>query len=305
LGAAYAAAACARQVLARPTRVERPVICVGNINVGGAGKTPIVLALAKALGARGVKPHLLTRGYGGSEAGPLRVDPSRHGFAQVGDEALLLADAAPTWVSHDRVQGARAAIAADADLIIMDDGLQNPGLAKDVSLVAVDGEYGFGNGQVLPAGPLREPLSAGLARVQAAVLIGEDRHGLGAELARRVPVIEARLEPEPAARAAFAGKRVVAFAGIGRPEKFFATLEGLGAILVDRVPFADHHAFRPEEIERLRADAARENAVLVTTAKDAARLPRAMRDRVEILRVDLVWRDLAKLEALLVPILRR
>jgi tetraacyldisaccharide 4'-kinase len=305
LGAAYAAAACARQALARPVRVERPVICVGNINLGGAGKTPIVLALARALSARGVKPHLLTRGYGGSEAGPLRVDPSRHAFAQVGDEALLLAEAASTWVAHDRVRGARAAIAAGADLVILDDGLQNPGLAKDFSLAAVDGEYGFGNGHVLPAGPLREPLSAGLARVQAAVLIGQDRHGLGAELARRVPVLEARLEPDPAVGTAFAGKRVLAFAGIGRPEKFFATLEGLGAILVGRVPFPDHHAYRPAEIERLLADAARENAILVTTAKDRVRLPRAALGRIEILPVSLVWRDPPKLEALLGPILRR
>jgi len=305
LGLAYDAAGRVRRALIAPVRVERPIVCVGNVTVGGAGKTPIVLALARWLEARGLKPHLLTRGYGGSAAGPLKLDAQRHGVAEVGDEALLLAEAAPTWLAHDRVEGARAAIRDGAELVIMDDGFQNPGLAKDLALLAIDGEYGFGNGHVLPAGPLREPLGAALARAQGAVLVGVDKQGLGASLARRVPVLEAELVPDEAARAALQGKRVLAFAGIGRPEKFFATLEGISCTLVRRVAFPDHHVFARAELVRLLADAEAQEAIPVTTAKDFVRIAPDLRAPIAVLPVTLVFRDEDALAALLNPLLAR
>ncbi|HKO07328.1 MAG TPA: tetraacyldisaccharide 4'-kinase, partial [Alphaproteobacteria bacterium] len=231
LGELYDAAGRLRSLLAHPVRLERPVICVGNLTAGGAGKTPVALALAAWLQARGLKPHFLTRGYGGSSPGPLSVDPAKHGFRQVGDEALLLAAQAPTWVARDRPAAARCALANGAELIIMDDGLQNPSLAKDLSLLVVDGGYGFGNGRVMPAGPLRETLERALARVQAVVLIGSDEYRLSGLLEARVPLLKAQLVAWESERV-LAGKRILAFAGIGRPAKFFATLEALGAVLV-------------------------------------------------------------------------
>lgn len=302
LGALYDAAGRWRMSLARPVKLARPVICVGNLTAGGAGKTPTALALAAWLHARGRHPHFLTRGYGGEVTGPLRVAPSRHGFREVGDEPLLLATAAPTWLARDRVAGAQAACEAGADLVVMDDGLQNPSLAKDISLVVVDGGYGLGNGRVIPAGPLRETLEHGLARAQAIVLIGEDAFGLGAHLGRRLPVLTARLVPDEAARA-LAGKRVLAFAGIGRPEKFFASLRELGCTLVSTMDFADHHAYEPEEITRLVEKAKAEGAVPVTTEKDFVRLPVETRGMVSVLRVSLAWRDEDALERLLRPVL--
>jgi tetraacyldisaccharide 4'-kinase len=279
---AYAAAGAARRAWTRPWRAPVPVICVGNLVAGGAGKTPVAIALARRLQAKGRAVHLLSRGYGGSLAGPVAVDRQRHDAGQVGDEALLLAAAAPAWIARDRSAGARAAIAAGAECLLLDDGLQNPTLAKDLSLLVVDGEYGFGNGRVLPAGPLREPLARGLARADAVVLMGEDRAGVTARLAGK-PLLHARLAPENAA--AFAGRAVVAFAGIGRPAKFFAMLDGIKAQLVARHAFADHHPYRAAELHRLLAEADAAHAVLVTTAKDAARLPVEWRAHIEVLTV--------------------
>lgn len=302
LGALYDATGRWRASLIRPVRLARPVLCVGNLTAGGAGKTPTALALAAWLHARGRHPHFLTRGYGGQQTGPLRVELGRHGFREVGDEPLLLAAAAPTWLARDRVAGAQAACTAGADLVIMDDGLQNPALAKDISLLVVDAGYGFGNGRVIPAGPLRETLEHGLARAQAIVLIGEDVLGLGNHLERRLPVIAARLVPDGAAQA-LAGKRVLAFAGIGRPEKFFASLRELGCTLVGAVGFADHHAYEPDEIERLVEKAKAESAVPVTTEKDFVRLSAEARGMVSTLRVRLAWHDENVLDRLLRPLL--
>jgi tetraacyldisaccharide 4'-kinase len=257
----------------------------------------VALALIEALASRGIAVHALTRGHGGREAGPLRVDPARHGASDVGDEALLLAAQAPCWVARDRAAGARAAVAAGAGALVMDDGFQNPSLIKDLSLVVVDGAAGFGNGFRIPAGPLREPVARGLARADALVLLGEDRTGVGGLAAGR-PVLHARLEPADDA-GDLAGRDVLAFAGIGRPEKFFATLEALGARLVERVAFPDHHPFRPEEVARLLERAGRAGALPVTTAKDAVRLPPEARAAVRILPVRAVWQDAAALGALL------
>ena len=295
---AHAAAAAARRALARPFRVPVPVLCVGNVVAGGAGKTPVAVSLARHLAARGARPHLLSRGYGGTMAGPLAVDPARHDAAAVGDEALLLAAAAPTWIARDRVAGARAATASGAGLIIMDDGFQNPSLVKDLSLLVVDGGYGFGYSRVLPAGPLRESVEAALARADAVVIVDADETGVAARLGDK-PVLHAALVP--VAAASFAGA-VVAFAGIGRPEKFFRTLAAAGAHIVARHAFPDHHRYAAGELAVLAGEAAAAGARLVTTAKDWVRLPPSWRERVAVLEVELVWQDEAALAALLEPI---
>jgi tetraacyldisaccharide 4'-kinase len=284
-------------------RARVPVICVGNIGVGGAGKTPVAMALARMLTAAGRNPHFLTRGYRGREAGPLRVDPKRDDARAVGDEPLLLARVAPTWVARDRATGARAAVEAGAGCIVMDDGFQNPALAKDLSLVVVDGGYGFGNERVIPAGPLREPIAAGLARADAIVLVGEDTAGASRHFARK-PVLEARIVPEEAA-ARFAGKDVVAFCGIGRPEKFFATLKALGAKVAEEMPYADHHAFRDEEIMFILEVAAKRGAAAVTTEKDFVRLSPDARRMVEALPVRVEFAAPAQVEAMLAKLFSR
>jgi tetraacyldisaccharide 4'-kinase len=293
---AYAAGGALRRAWTLPWRAPVPVVCVGNLVAGGAGKTPVAIALARRLRAQGHAVHLLSRGYGGSLAGPIAVDPAQHDAGQVGDEALLLAAAAPAWIARDRRAGARAAIAAGAKCLLLDDGLQNPTLAKDLSLLVIDGAYGLGNGRVLPAGPLREPLGTGLARCDAVVLMGEDRTGVAPLLAGKT-VLRARLAPENAD--AVDGRAVAAFAGIGRPAKFFATLESAGAKLVARHAFPDHHPYRADELRRLLAEAGAAHALLVTTAKDAARLSAEWRAHVQVLEVAAVFDDEVALGRLL------
>lgn len=278
-------------------RAAVPVICVGNIVAGGAGKTPVAIALAERLKARGRAVAMLSRGHGGREVGPRRVDPLRHDAARVGDEPLLLARVAPTWVARWRPDGAVAATEAGAEVIVMDDGFQNPTLAKDLSLVVVDGGYGFGNGRVIPAGPCREPIDKGLARADAVVVVGDDTADVARFLAA-TPVLRARLVPGPEA-AALAGKPVVAFAGIGRPEKFFASLAAVGARIVEARPFADHHPYSRAEIEELLAVAAEAKAIPVTTEKDLTRVPETLRNRISILTVRLEWEDTRALDRLL------
>lgn len=294
-----------REALVRPAEAGLPVICVGNFTVGGAGKTPTVLALAALLAGEGISPHVLTRGYGGSEQGPLRVDPTRHDAHTVGDEALLLARAAPTWLSRDRAAGAAAAASAGAHLLVMDDGMQSPGLAKDLCLVVVDGGAGFGNGRVFPAGPLREPLARGLRRAQALVLIGDGRRGSVAALGPLdMPVIEADLVPGDEIRA-LRERPVVAFAGIGRPEKFFETLAENGCTVIARHVFADHHRYKPGEIGAIIRHAKERDAVPVTTEKDHVRLPPNAREIVRTLSVTLAWRAPGEPRKLLAPLVAR
>ncbi len=302
VGAALDAAGRLRRAIAKPYRAPVPVICVGNLVAGGAGKTPVVLSLSEMLRAHGVDAGIVMRGYAGSLAGPVRVDPAIHDAAAVGDEALLAAAAAPCWVARDRAAGVRAAIAGGARAVVLDDGFQNPSVAKDLSLVVIDAAYGFGNGRLLPAGPLRERIAAGLARADAVVLL--DGNPAPAELAGfDRPILHARLEP--VAAESFAGARIVAFAGIGRPEKFFATLRGLGANLIATRAFPDHHPFRDDEIALLRRTAETDSARLVTTHKDWVRLRPKQRAGVEVLHVRIAWQDEAALTALLAPILRR
>src|SRR5436305_8854485 len=228
-GAVWDLAARLRRAVARPYRAPAPVLCVGNLVAGGSGKTPVTLSLARLFTDRGIAVHVVTRGYRGKAAGPVQVDPARHDADTVGDEALLLAAVVPCWVAKDRAPGIAAAVEAGAQAILLDDGFQNPNVAKDLSLIVVDAEYGFGNGRVIPAGPLREPVAAGLARADAVVLVGDAP--LPKELvAASCPILRAALEPVNRDR--FKNARIRAFAGVGRPEKFFAMLHRLGAELV-------------------------------------------------------------------------
>jgi tetraacyldisaccharide 4'-kinase len=283
---AIGAVLTARRVARSGWRAPVPVICCGNVTVGGAGKTTLVLDLARRLSGRDV--HILLRGYGGTSRGVHRValnDPA----LLVGDEALLLARVAPTWTGPDRAASARAAIQAGAKILLMDDGLQNPTLAKTASLLVIDGRSGFGNGRVLPAGPLREPVAAAAARCHAAVLIGADQTGAANRLPRDLPMWRADLVQD-ASIAALAGRKVVAFAGIASPDKFFEPLRQAGAVLVAAKPFPDHHAYTARELDQLLREGRDRDAILVTTPKDAMRLPPAILDQVTIIGVGLKWR---------------
>jgi tetraacyldisaccharide 4'-kinase len=300
----YSAAGCLRQALAaKPFRAAVPVICIGNLVAGGAGKTPTAITSARHLRQQGRIPHFLSRGFGGTSRGPLNVDPERHGAGQVGDEPLILARHAATWIARDRVAGAKAAVGAGADVIVMDDGFQNPSLAKDLSLLVIDGVYGFGNARVLPAGPLREPVLRGLARAQGAIIIGEDRHGLGPSLQQHgLAVLTADIEPQLDALT-LESQPVFAFAGIGRPAKFFETLERLGARIAQTRSFADHHRYRPLEIMAMVERAGELGARLVTTEKDWVRLPDDAKPMAFPVRVSLVFRDPTALDQVLATVL--
>lgn len=302
--AAVYAAATARRVARPGWQAPVPVICCGNATAGGAGKTTVALDIGQRLMNRGIAVHFLIRGYGGRLRGPVRVDPDRHDSIAVGDEALLLAARAPTWVGADRAAAARLAVEAGAQALVLDDGLQNPTLAKDLSLLVVDGGYGFGNGRVIPAGPLREPVAAAAARCQAAVLVGEDEAGVLAQLPPGLPVLRARLVPGPEA-SALAGQPVFAFCGIASPRKFFATLTEAGAVIAGRAAFADHYPYDEAEIRDLLAEAERLRAIPVTTKKDAVRIPPALRPRITVVTVGLAWEDPAAIETLLDPLAAR
>ncbi len=274
LAAVYGAVAAQR--MARPGRTAGiPVICVGNLTLGGAGKTPVAIAAARMLDVAGRRPFVLSRGYGGALSGPVQVDPARHRAAEVGDEPLLLARFAPTIVSRDRAAGADMARAAGAGSIVMDDGFQSPGLHKDRSILVVDGRRGIGNGWVFPAGPLRAPLDSQLHRAQALLVVGSGTAGDGVAAAAQwhgLPVFHGRLEPDARALTVLQGRPVLAFAGIGDPDKFFTTLRGAGIDVRVALPFADHHRYRRFEARELIERAEREGLVLATTEKDVARL---------------------------------
>lgn len=306
LGALYAAGTARRLRNGARESVGVPVICVGNINAGGTGKTPTAIALAQRLADRGVKAHAVTRGYGGEAKGPLRVDERTHCAKDVGDEALLLAAFLPTWVATDRFAGARAAVAAGADCLILDDGFQNPALAYDLSVVVIDAWRGFGNGRVIPAGPLREPIGVGLKRADMVLSIGptaaQERfaQAWGAQIT--VPHLTATLDPLPTGLP-LNGVPVLAFAGIGHPEKFFQTLRSLGADLRATHALVDHQPLSDALMTRLLREAAQLGAQVVTTEKDAVRLAPAFRARVMTVPVRLQVADWKPLDSALDRIL--
>jgi tetraacyldisaccharide 4'-kinase len=283
-----------------------PVICVGNFVAGGAGKTPTSLALAARFAAMGETPFALTRGYGGRLPGPLRADPARHDAADVGDEPLLLAARLPTIVSRERPAGAALAREAGASLVLMDDGLQNPSLHKDLRLAVVDGPVGIGNGLCLPAGPLRAPLAGQLGQVDALVIIGDGAAGdhiatQALSIGKRV--LRARLVPPVDIQAELAGLSVLAVSGIGRPEKFSATLRAAGARLAGARTFGDHHAYTESEVAALIAEAKAKACRIAVTEKDMVKLaplwPAAERPLLICVPVSLAFDDEAALDALL------
>jgi tetraacyldisaccharide 4'-kinase len=316
VGACYGAIA-ARRMARAGCKAPLPVICVGNFTLGGAGKTPTAIALARLLIEAGRRPFFLSRGYGGRVAGPVRIDlgaaPPETGertwtAADVGDEPLLLASVAPAIVARDRPAGVTAATIGGADTIIMDDGLQNPSVEKDLALAVVDGHRGIGNSRVFPAGPLRAPLAAQLDHVDALLVVGATgpaaAGAIDAALARGLPVFHGDLCPAPEAVAALTGKPVLAFAGIADPGKFFATLDAHGIAAEIRRPFPDHHPYAAAEIADLVACAERRGLTLVTTEKDMARLrgggaAATLAARAAVLPVVLVLKEAASVAAML------
>jgi tetraacyldisaccharide 4'-kinase len=312
LSLVYAKVARARARRIEPYRSRLPVICIGNFTAGGGGKTPTAIAVAKLLAGVGRRPHFLTRGYGGTTDGPVLV---REGLSavEVGDEPLLLAQVAPTTVSADRVAGAKAIEATEADVIVMDDGFQNPSLKKDFSLVVVDAVSGIGNGLVIPAGPLREPLDEQIARADALLVIGE-----GGKAARIVEAFERANKPVLKAKmSANCDPRwlsvlpVIGFAGIARPSKFFATLRSNGARLIDTRAYRDHYRYSPRQARSLLKEARDHKAMLVTTEKDWVRLPdddeslAELKHRSRPFPIAIKFEDEARLKQLLTAALKK
>jgi len=298
----YGLAGKVHRSFSKPWQPPVPVICIGNVVAGGAGKTPVALDLAQRLQANGTSVSFLSRGYGGSETGPHRVNGEVDRADKVGDEPLLLCRQAPTWVSRDRVRGAEAANQG-ADIIIMDDGYQNPSLIKACSLLVIDGRYGFGNGRLIPAGPLRETPEDALKRADGVIIIGDDEADLIAFVSGAfpdLPLLRTKIIPGSEINN-LTNKPLTAFAGIGQPDKFFRTLTDAGCNVVSSRSFPDHHAYSLSDLGHLKSLAEKNNSLLITTEKDSVRIPKDQCQDIEVLTITLQWED----EALLQPLLDR
>ncbi len=293
-----------RRMSPLPQQISAPVICIGNVTIGGAGKTPIALDIAMRLKLMGKIPHFLTRGYGGSLSGPTKVEIGYHRPAQVGDEAILLTRVAPTWIGGDRSVTAHMALRAGANVLIMDDGFQNFSLAKNLSLLVFDGGVGRGNNLIFPAGPLREPFSNAVSRADGLILIGKDKTNLLSCFPNSAPQLTANIRPK-VDKTKIKGRRFLAFAGIGRPAKFFDTLENLGAILVETRCFPDHYSYCKSDIDSLKDAATTLKASLITTDKDVVRLKPEEKSDIEVLKISIDWNDETIIEKLLVSLFKQ
>ena len=275
-----------RRWRARPYEADIPVICIGNLTAGGSGKTPIVGWLYDRLAARGWNPAILSRGYGGTERGPIWVNGDQHDAAACGDEPLMLAEGREVMVAHDRAAGAsRISAGGKHDVILMDDGMQNPNLKRDLTIGVFDGGSGIGNGLVMPAGPLRSRLRSGMAEIDLAIINGDDEAGIANLLPDGLPAFQARLLEDRATVESFNGTPLLAFAGIGRPARFFRSILSSGGNLVRQIAFADHHPYSQLDLARLQEDAHRHGADLITTHKDWIRLPADWRSTITMLPV--------------------
>ncbi|MBP6985966.1 MAG: tetraacyldisaccharide 4'-kinase [Alphaproteobacteria bacterium] len=276
----YKAVTLCRACFSSPIKMPVPVVCIGNIVMGGAGKTPTTLMMAEHLQSKGLHPHILSRGYGGTFTASTKVDPAEHDATQVGDEPLLLAKTAPTWIGKNRQQSAVLAVKNGADILLMDDGLQNEHLKKDISLLVIDGNQGFGNQWVFPAGPLRETVQRGLKKADAVIFIGHDRHNILRNI--DIPVIHATIRYKNANP-----KKVLAFCGLGYPQKFFLSLQELGYDVVDSKSFADHYPYTAQDMKSLIHKADELKATLITTEKDLLKIPQAYHHKIEVLEMRL------------------
>ncbi len=296
-----------RPLFTKKYKARIPVICVGNVTVGGAGKTPVVLAITELLKQDGFKIAIASRGYKGNITNPTLVDKTRHTVNSVGDEPLMLARIAPTYIAAERNRAVQMAEKNGANIVIMDDGLQNPSVGKDVSLLVIDGKYGIGNGFIMPAGPLRESLAAGVMKSDAIILVGNDDEGVlkypCLQKKSAPPIIRAKLQPF--GDLPDKNKPYIAFAGIGNPDKFFATLAENGYNIVAAISFSDHYNYTDNDMNNLIHKAEAIGAELITTEKDEVRLPLFARKKVRVLPVRIVWEDAAQIHNLLMQKLKK
>lgn len=299
LGELYALATKTRLRLKKSKKIDTPVICIGNLTAGGTGKTPTAISLAFMLQNAGIYPTFISRGYHGSLQN-IQVDSIHHTPQQVGDEPLLLAHIAPTFINADRYQAALMAQNNQAECILMDDGFQNPTLYKDLSLLVIDGATGFGNKKCIPAGPLREHIADGLKRAQAALIVGEDEHNIASSL--NIPYFKGKIVPETPN---LKNNRVVAFAGIGRPQKFYTSLQELGIEIIKTFDFPDHHYYNENELKELIQYAENNQAELITTSKDFVKIPVSLQPAFKILDIRIQWENPTELQNFILAHLRK
>lgn len=278
-----------RLKLKKSQHANVPVICIGNITAGGTGKTPVAISIAKMLETEMFHPFFISRGYGGKLQNVL-VNNKKHSAAEVGDEPLLLSQQAPVIVNADRVAGARLAETQGADILLMDDGFQNPALYKNLSFLVFDGNYGIGNGRLIPAGPLRETFANGIKRADALIIMGKDKHNLSK--LSGLPTFFAHTEP---VQTSISNLNVIAFAGIGHPQKFYHTLNRYGFNVIETIDFPDHHFYTRSELEDILTRAQKQNSVVYTTAKDYVKIPSSLQNEFKVLDIAVIWDEPEKL----------